>query len=248
MPRYPDSVHIFGDMVSGVFQPLGTCFAISPQHLLTVRHHMESNRLVGYGIVPYVSRLRSGAVEIPRGFPRPVRVLQFNTDMDYAILEVGDGGGRGRGRGDDGEDLKPIPISLEEVEAEMDLKIYHCPVDLFNDERVKDLTVFSGCVQTARPTAHHVTCNVGLYSGSSGGPFISCRSGGAVGMHVESVPTARDVDPMAVATSVPTAEDAAEIVSDTENSRGTNHAAFSRALLFRTCPKLVRALQQLRIL
>lgn len=153
--------------------------------------------------------------------------------MDYAIVELCD----------NTFDLAPIPISLDEVKADMDLKVYHCPVDTFNEGHVEDLTVFSGWVKAARPTTHHVACNVGLYSGSSGGPFIS-RNGGAVAMHVESISSARttDVDVNSMAE-----EDAMEILSESVNSHANNHASFSRALLFRTCPKLISALGQLGI-
>ena len=232
-PQYPGSVFIFGDTASGGFQPVGTCFAISPQYLLTAQHNMQSQRLGGYGIAPFAVR-RAGAVVVRQGFPRPVRVRYFNTAMDYAVLEVCD----------NCFDLVPVPISLEVVEADMDLKVYHCPVDTFNEGHVEDLTVFSNWVKAARPTNHHVACNVGLYGGSSGGPFIS-RSGGAIGMHIESVSTAREIDKTAIAAM--SASDAVEILSETVNSHANGHASFSRALLFRTCPGLINALQGLGI-
>lgn len=127
----------------------------------------------------------------------------------------------------------------------MNLRVYHCPVDTFNDEHVEDLSPFCEDVKTARPTAHHVACNVGLFGGSSGGPFIS-RRGGAIGMHVESVSAARDIDTTAIA-FMPAVSDAIEILSETVNSHANGHASFSRAVLFRTCPKLIDALHQLGI-
>lgn len=88
-PRFPDSVSIIGDIVEGLFQPVGTCFAVSPQYLLTVQHNIQSNRRGGYVIAPYASRI-AGAVVVPLGFPCPVRVRFFNRAMDYAILELCD--------------------------------------------------------------------------------------------------------------------------------------------------------------
>jgi hypothetical protein len=92
---------------------------------------MQSNRRGGYGIAPYASRTAGGIV-VPQGFPRPVRVRFFNRAMDYAVLELCD----------NWFDLAPIPISLEEVETGMNLRVYHCPVDTFNDEHVEDLSPF----------------------------------------------------------------------------------------------------------
>ncbi len=172
---------------------------------------------------------------IPQGYPRPVRVRVFNRDMDYAIVELCD----------NSFDLSPIPISLEMIEADMDLKVFHCPVDTFNEGHVEDLTVFTKWIKTGRPTTHHVSCNVGLFAGSSGGPFIS-RSGGAVGMHVESVNVSNWLE-VPVVTTVPIS-DAEEIFSKTANSSGSSNASFARALLFRKCPQLVRILRELGVI
>lgn len=227
--------------MTGDFLAVGTCFAISPRHLMTVEHNLDpKNRLraLNYAISPFVSRDASGRIRFPDGFPRAVQILVYNTKMDYAIAELCEGP----------FDLAPIPISIENVEADTDLKVYHCPVDTFNDEHVEDLTVFSAWVKSARPTGHHVACNIGLYRGSSGGPFIS-RSGGAVGMHVESVSTAKFVDvgaaPMETQKEL---VNAIEIISSTVNSNAHVHASFGRALVFGKCRKLLQFLRSLDLL
>lgn len=243
-PRYPDSVFIFGDTVTEKFLAVGTCFAISSRHLLTVQHNLDpqnKSRLSGYAIAPYVSRDASGRIHIPKGFPRAVRILAYNTQMDYAIAELCK----------EPFDLVPIPISTEEVECDTNLKVYHCPVDIFNEEHVKDLTVFSACVKSARPTRHHVASNVGLYCGSSGGPFIS-QNGGAIGMHVESVNKANFVDIGAIGTNPIETKaeivEAMEIISTTINSNAHAHASFSRGLVFSKCRKLLQYLRSLGII
>lgn len=195
---------------------------------------MDGRRTTGYGISPYVSRT-AGGITVPTDYPREIRIRYFNTSMDYAIAELTDSD----------FNLVPIPISLEVLTADMDLKVYHCPVDTFNDEHVEDLTVFPQWTKTARPTAHHVACSVGLYSGSSGGPFIS-RTGGAVAMHVESVNSAKEIDTTAVR-SMPV-DNAIELISETVNSHANSHASFSRALVIRSCNALVHKLHELGII
>jgi hypothetical protein len=188
---------------------------------------MEHRRIDGYGISPYVSRTPQGDVAIPEGYPRPVKIHAFNTEMDYAIVELCD----------DISDLKPIPLSFENIESDMDLKVYHCPVDSFNELHVEDLSHFTEWVKTALPTGHHVSCNKGLYSGSSGGPLIT-RGGRVVAMHVESISAAKEIDKadmqdLGLAAAI-------ELISETVNSHAHIHASFSRALVLGKC-RVLRA-------
>jgi hypothetical protein len=123
---------------------------------------MKDRKSTGYGISTYASRTRGGIITVPSGYPRPVKVRFFNVEMDYAIIELCD----------QRSDLDPIPVSFEEVGPDTDLKVYHYPVDIFNDEHLEDLSQFTAWVKAALPTGHHVSCNNGLYSGSSGVPFL----------------------------------------------------------------------------
>jgi hypothetical protein len=94
---------------------------------------MLGRRTTGYGISTYASRTRGGIITVPPGSPRPVKVRFFNVEMDYAIIEVCDGV----------SDLDPIPVSFDEVDPDTDLKVYHYPVDLFNDEHLEYLSQFT---------------------------------------------------------------------------------------------------------
>jgi hypothetical protein len=142
-PRYPNSVFIFGDIRNGVFEAVGTCFAISPQYLLTAQHNMLNRVKRGYAIVPYLTRETDGSLNIPAGYPREIEIKYFNSKMDYAVASLVNVP----------FDLSPIPVSLENIEADMDIKVYHCPVDFFNEEHIGDLTVFTSWTKTARPTS-----------------------------------------------------------------------------------------------
>lgn len=232
-PRFPNSVFIFGDMNSGDFEPVGSCFAISDRHLLTAQHNMNNRRATNYAIAMTVSRSKAEQVITDPILPIRVRVLYYNTSMDYAVLILEDISLRA---------LEWIPVSIARVEFDTDLKVFHCPVGLFTSDNCDSVSVFSEWVKTARCTAHHIPCNRGLFAGSSGSPFIT-RAGYVVGMHVESIN--QQIDNLDVQGL--TVTDALEIVSDTVNSNAHNHASLSSALCIGLCPQLLKCLKTLGI-
>jgi hypothetical protein len=173
-PRYPYSVFIFGDTSTGVFQPCGTCFAVTSELLITCQHNMHGRRLTDYAFTLVCER-KDGVIYCHGGLFR-ARVDRYNVDMDYALLVSVDK-----------NDLTPIPLSIRPVEADRDLKVFHMPIDDFNDVEADDsLSVHTKWVKSTFPTAHHMKCSGGLYAGSSGSPFVM-RDGRAVGFFCESI-------------------------------------------------------------
>jgi hypothetical protein len=187
-----------------------------------------SRRTTNYAFAPVVTRIpNSSSVKFPLGY-RNAKVISYNSAMDYAIIE--DLSGK--------NDLTPIPISIQPVEADIDLKVFHLPVGLFTDGGIGDLSVFTKWVKSATPTTHHIPCSGGLYAGSSGGPFVN-REGFCVGMHVESINSA-EAAPSSISNAL--VDEAIEIISNTVNSYSNNHDSICRALQLGKCPQLINML------
>jgi hypothetical protein len=192
---------------------------------------MEERRTTSYAIALAVTRHSDGTF-VTSGL-RPVKVILYNVDADYAIIEDESVGT---------EPLVPILIFRGLVEPDTDLKVFHCPVGIFlEDESLGDLSVFTKWVKTSRPSTHHVTCDGGLCSGSSGAPFVS-REGYVVGMHVERISQARPIS--SADTWGLSSSDTIEVVSDSVFSIGSNHASYCRALLLHNCKKLMDLLAE----
>lgn len=206
---------------------MGTCFAITNELLLTCQHNMLDSRRNGYAIALTCER-HQGVVTCPDGWFE-VQVVRFNKEMDYALLNS-----------IVKKDLPPIPLSIAAVESDLDVKVFHVPIDDFN-EKVEDdsLSVYTVWIKSALPSKHHMKCAGGLYAGSSGGPFV-LRNGRAIGFHCESVNRKCEVS----YDRSKSTEESFEIISDTVNSHAHNHASFCRALLIGKCKKLVQVLRE----
>ncbi|RYY43784.1 MAG: serine protease [Chitinophagaceae bacterium] len=223
-PRYPSSVFIFGDVSTGDFIPVGTCFAITSELLLTCQHNMQDRRLTDYAFALTCERV-NGVVTCAQGW-FPAKVLKFNREMDYALIESLDK-----------KDLIPIPLSIGPVEGDLDVKVFHIPIDDFNDCVNDDqLSVHTLWIKSTLPSKHHMKCHGGLFAGSSGAPFV-LRNGRVFGFYCESINSKREAD-----IDGATLQEAVEILSDTVNSHAHNHASFCRALLIGACPKFVKML------
>jgi hypothetical protein len=187
---------------------------------------MLGQRLTGYAIALVCERHQE-VVTCPNGWFE-VRVVKYNRGMDYALIES-----------IVKKDLPPIPLSIAAVEADLDVKVFHTPIDDFN-EKVEDdvLSVHTTWIKSAVPSRHHMKCIGGLFAGSSGGPFV-LRNGRAVGFHCESVNIKSEVS-----LDGKSAEEAFEVISDTLNSYVHNHASFCRALLIGQCKKLMVTLRE----
>lgn len=208
---------------------MGTCFAITNELLLTCQHHMLDDRRTGYAIALTCERSK-GVVSCPDGW-FGVKVVRFNKDMDYALIESVIK-----------KDLAPIPLSIATVEGDLYVKVFHSPIDDFN-EKVEDdsVAVHTKWVKSTLPSRHHVKCTGGLYPGSSGGPFMM-RNGRAIGFHCESVRRNSEVKPETL-DGRSMEESNTEIISDTVNSHAHNHGSFCRALLIGKCKKLLGVLR-----
>lgn len=226
-PRYPRSVFIFGDISKGIFEPVGTCFAITSELLLTCQHNMQGKRLTKYAFALTCEK-RNGVISCPHGYFE-ANVLRFNMDMDYALI-----------LSDVKKDLIPIPVSIAPVEGDLDIKVFHVPIDDFNDQEADDsLAVHTKWIKSTEPTKHHIKCSGGLFSGSSGAPFVM-RDGRVIGFHCESINSKREENIEGKTVD----EEPVEILSETVNSHANNHASFCRALLIGKCKKLVGVLAE----
>jgi hypothetical protein len=232
-PRYPNSVFVLCDTEEHEFQPVGTCFAISPSHLLSCQHFMRG-RAVNYLIAPVVVK-ENGNIHFPTP-PCSVKVVRFNKQMDYAILEL---------QSTD-LNLTPIPISLEPVISDIDLKLFHCPIAAFNDNSNSDVGVLTRWLKSGYSKNHHMVCEGGAFRGSSGAPYVM-RNGFAIGIHIESINETQqlEVDDVKAMSSL---DEQIEIISDTVNSNAENYAALSTVLLFNRCPKLIEQLKEWKII
>ena len=156
-PRCAGSVFVLCD--ADTKHPVGTCFAISSRYLLSCQHFMKG-RVLNYLIAAVVMKC-NGNITFPND-PVNVKVVRFNTDMDYAILELQDSN----------SNLTPIPISLDPVESDTDLKLFHCPVAAFHDNSNADVGVLTRWVKSGYMTNHHLVCDGGAFRGSSGAPYV----------------------------------------------------------------------------
>jgi hypothetical protein len=187
---------------------------------------MAERRLTSYAFTLTCVR-ENGSVTCPYGYFE-ARVIRYNVDMDYALIQS-----------TVKKDLIPIPLSIGPVESDTDLKVFHVPIDNFNDTVVDDtLSVFTAWVKSTLPSKHHMKCSGGLYAGSSGAPFV-LRNGKAIGFHCESSDSKGEVD-----ITSKTNEEAIEILSETVNSHAHCYGSFCRALLIGSCKKLIQALTE----
>jgi hypothetical protein len=153
--------------------PCGTAFAVAKNYLLTAKHNLTRG-ILQYQIVDTLTRNETTGEILNSGFIE-VKVIKVGKALDWAILETVEF-----------VSLVPIPLTLREVDRDTDIKIYHCPVLLFNNLDIEILCPNSRWTKVIATVSHSLFADGGLFKGSSGGPFI-LRDGCAVGFHVESV-------------------------------------------------------------
>ena len=231
-PRYPDSVFAIFDTVANGGDAVGTCFSVSPKYLISCQHFMKGNHL-NYRIALTAERSQAGGITFPAGI-MDVKVYRRNKDMDYAILELKA----------EPYNLVPIPISIDPVVADTDVKVFHFPVAEFNDTSTNVVGPYTQWIKTSIPTAHHIPCGgPGLYRGSSGAPFVS-RSGSVVGIHMEAASEAAEVN-FAAEMDV---DSKIDVISNTVNSNANVHGSRNTALQIGKCDELVTILRKLGII
>ena len=180
-----------------------------------------------YNIAEVVEKT-NGVLSFSRG-KRTVKVARQNKKADWAILKLVDVST---------EDLVPIPISAEPLSMDVDLKVFHCPVGIFNNCSTEQVSVGTRWTKTFTPTEHHVKVDFGLFSGSSGAPFI-LRNGRVVAFHQESFSQAEEIS------SLPPSD--IDTVSDTVNSNAHSHASLSSGILIGSHATLLKALTDLGV-
>jgi hypothetical protein len=238
-PRYEQSIYVFCDSIRRGGTPVGTCFAISERHVMTCYHCLAktcpaAKLLKIYSITFSVERIRRTEL-LEFETQRDVRLRYYNELSDYAILEVV------------GPENLPefIPISVEEVRSDTDVKIFYCPVGIFRDGGDRILGVNTVWAKTLKGTKHHLRCNAGLYRGSSGAPVV-LRNGSVVAFHQESGSEARILNTQELEQM--DLGEATELISETVNSVATAYTATSYAVEIRKCRQLVEILRNEGIL
>jgi len=202
---------------------------------MTAAHNLQNGQLQ-YMVTSVVERAGNGAIIFPNT-KIVATIYKTNPTMDYAILQI-----------QGSSALDPIPISMEDIEPESDVKVYHCSVSSFNAMEVDVVLPGAEWVRYMGSTRHHIYCNKGLFSGSSGAPFI-LRNGRVIGLHVESINESKEVS-MDGQAHLQTANDiwgALEVVSNTVNSNAHSHGSTCKALKFSSCRQLAVELNALRI-
>lgn len=215
------------------YQPIGTTFAVSNVYLLTAKHNLANPRQKIYTIASSLNQ--TGPNEYFR-----VRVHAVNAEMDWAVLQLEDRR----------LSMTPIPISLlDPIPRETRLKIYHCPVVLYNNGDNSILTSVPHWVQYWGASKHHIATSNGLYSGSSGAPYI-LPTGEVIGIHCEMVNQAVTVDSVQVSETASQADilSAMEILSASINSNTMVSGSQNVALKISRCSELVRLLGELEII
>jgi hypothetical protein len=236
-PKYGDtSIFILCDNARNNHEPLGTTFAVSVRHLLTAYHNLATKPK--QKIYSIASSLLKGHTNRYCG----VRVHAINKEMDWAVLELFD---------TNPIELVPIPVSLRDpLEREMRLKVYICPVALYNNGGTSAMTSVPHWVQYWNSTDHHIVTSNGMYSGSSGAPYI-LPSGEVVAIHVYMDNQAETID--ATIVQVPEEysqsgiQDIVDIISNTTNSNVRVAGAQNSGLKISRCSQLVNLLRSLGI-
>lgn len=231
-PRFPDSIFILCDAKNDLL-PVGTAFAISTKHLLTAYHCLDTTHN-SYTITK-ILEWNCGLLECVEGTLN-VEVISFCAIMDWAILKLS---------GEtSSKDLIYIPIGTGEMQADDDIKVYRCAVGIFNAQDCDVVASIPQWIKYIASTKHHIIANGGLFSGSSGAPFI-LRNDCVVGIHMESIKHAA-----IIAESERTHEawsDAMEVISNTVNSNARVSAALCKALQISRCSGLLQVLCSLGI-
>lgn len=185
--------------------------------------HFIKGRATKYRIGSLADK-NDGLITITEG-EREVKVIKWDSSIDFSILTLVN----------EPHDLNPFPVSLEDVEFDTDLKVFHYHVVDFNENPSGIISLFVNWLKSSISVTHKMRCaGQGLMKGSSGAPYI-LRNGKVVAIHVEAYGDAEAV-------VFPEGTDnAAKLETLTRSSlSGSNfHGSLSYALLIRKCPGLL---------
>jgi len=225
----------------------GTASIVSKTMVLTAFHVIAKTPLKptralltgDWVIMETCERVRN--VVNPTGDVIPVRVFKTSPTSDWALLQRNDG------KEFDAELILPIcPLaSLPGNGSEQTLKIYHCPLDLFNCGRVDAVAPVSEDKRFGFRTTHKVFVQGGLFGGSSGGIYaiksnVVETNGKVLAMHTESVSTAALVEE---AQSLNPGASLYDILSEVSDSHAECHASFVQGLIICTYKPLMTLIE-----
>jgi hypothetical protein len=191
-PLLKSSVFVLCIVIKNEIRAVGTAFIVSNNYMLTACHN-----LVAYGIRKKQKWLAIAKLERVNNVVQPSRgSLQIelvkhkcSPNDDWAILKRADSF-----QFDASKIVRICPnhhVPSEETEEKM--KIYHCPVDIFNSGQINSLGPLSKEERIGNITGHRILVETSLFGGSSGGLF-ALMNGQAIGMHLASLNSARTIE------------------------------------------------------
>jgi len=245
-PNFTPSVWILCKL--NPLEAVGTAWIASDRKVVTVFHNIakdpqnSTSRAVlkaNWAVVSKLERVQ-GHVCVPRGsVVVPVKLAKLSVPNDWAVMEC--------------EDQLTFPPSLvlkvcEVGEIPVDgseakLKVFHCPVSMFNEGHLDVCGCTSLESRLSLKTAHKMYVEVGMFRGSSGGIFAFTIPGGehrVLGMHSEGRNTAQSIEDVQAEDPDLSALEAAAVASD---SCANNHGSFSMGIIVAKYGPLLAAIR-----
>ena len=196
--------------------------------LLTAAHHFVGTQRL-YTIARRVERDDKGNI-LHFGVLN-VKIHRVNKDTDWAILVLHN----------ETEQLEYIPISSVQPPSEIDLKMYHSPVYLFNQIEIDVCSPASQKLSLYTYTRKHTVAFGGAFKGSSGAPVIE-PTGYVISLHVES-----QSESSAVETENVSVADSVAALSLSLNSNSQVHASMVKSVTIGKCTTLISELESLGV-
>ena len=132
--------------------PCGTAFAVATNYLLTAKNNLIPT-ILQYKIVDNLTRNEKTGDVINSGFIE-VKVIKVGKILDWAVLKTVES-----------VPLIPMPLTLREVDRDTDIKIYHCPVLLFNNFEMEILCPNSRWTKVIATVKHSLSSSIVAYFG-----------------------------------------------------------------------------------
>lgn len=243
---YSDAVFVFGvkDLTTGNVEATGTCFAITPRHVITAHHNFcYEDGLTQISNVGLIAKtvIKSSSDEI-FDLPLSITITEFDITHDWAICSL-----------DDVSIVLPlvIPIcpesSLPVLRNEsIDVKCLYAPIGAFRANSFTNLEIWAEnykfVLQYDKTDLTLVLVEGGLYRGSCGAPYIT-RNGLVLGMHLYSMHEGKDYSATKKRTysrmTVKDLEITTDQISETVTDLADVHASIKEGLVLSRCPKIM---------
>lgn len=243
---YSEAVFVLGvrDLTTGNVEATGTCFAITPRHLITAYHNFcEEDGITQISNVGLISKtvVKSGSDEI-FDMPLFITIIEFDIAYDWAICSL-----------DDASIVLPLVIPLcpepslpvLRIEA-VDIKCLYAPIGAFRENPITNLEIwaenYKSVLQYDKPDKTSVLVEGRLYRGSCGAPYIT-RNGLVLGMHLYSMHEGKDYSATKKRTlsrlTMKTLEMTTDKISDSISDLADVHASIKGGLVLSRCPRVV---------